>query len=78
MKSKKVTEARSSAAPQLEEAFWDTALRLRRSAITEGFAMPGFAGRYYVWPEEYGLLSKYVELTEGDYLPVFTTVGESR
>jgi precorrin-6B methylase 2 len=37
--------------------------------------MPGFAGRYYMWPEEYGLLAKYVDLTEGDYLEIGSMCG---
>ncbi len=37
--------------------------------------MRGFAGRYYMWPEEYALLGKYVDLTEGDYLEIGSMCG---
>lgn len=37
--------------------------------------MPGFAGKYYMWPEEYGLLSKYVDLSLGDYLEIGSMCG---
>jgi len=37
--------------------------------------MPGFAGHYYMWPEEYWLLSKYVDLTRGDYLEIGSMCG---
>lgn len=37
--------------------------------------MPGFAGLYYMWPEEYSLLSKYVDLTQGDYLEIGSMCG---
>ena len=36
-----------------------------RIEIVDGFSMPGFHGRYFMWPEEYWLLSKYVDLTDG-------------
>lgn len=37
--------------------------------------MPGFQGRYYMWPEEYWLLSKYVDLTQGGYLEIGSMCG---
>jgi FkbM family methyltransferase len=56
--------------------WWDRSARARRPAITDdGFDMPGFAGHYYMWPEEYGLLSKYVDLTQGDYLEIGSMCG---
>lgn len=59
-----------------ERELWDRSLRARRPAITdEGFDMPGFVGHYYMWPEEYGLLAKYVDLTQGDYLEIGTMCG---
>lgn len=66
----------SASGPTGKEAFWDRALRPRRPAITDdGFDMPGFVGHYYMWPEEYWLLAKYVELTEGDYLEIGSMCG---
>lgn len=53
----------------------ESALKLRRPVIKEGFVMPGFVGRYYVWPEEYWLLSKYVDSTTGDYLEIGSMCG---
>jgi precorrin-6B methylase 2 len=50
-------------------------LELRRLEITDGFAMPGFKGRYFMWPEEYWLLSKYLDLTRGDYLEIGSMCG---
>jgi precorrin-6B methylase 2 len=41
----------------------------------DGFAVRGFEGRYFMWPEEYFLLSKYVDITEGDYLEVGSMCG---
>ncbi len=32
-------------------------------------------GHYYMWPEEYWLLSKYVDLTRGDYLEIGSICG---
>jgi hypothetical protein len=59
-----------------ERDLWDRNLRARRPAITDdGFDMPGFAGHYYMWPEEYFLLSKYVDLTQGDYLEIGSMCG---
>jgi precorrin-6B methylase 2 len=37
--------------------------------------MEGFAGQYYMWPEEYELLAKYVELSQGDYLEIGSMCG---
>jgi len=51
-------------------------LRPRRPAISDdGFNMPGFAGHYYMWPEEYTLLAKYVDLTQGHYLEIGSMCG---
>ena len=61
--------------PGKSHAKWNRGRRLPRPAITEGFVMPGFAGRYYMWPEEYWLLSKYVDLTRGDYLEIGSMCG---
>jgi precorrin-6B methylase 2 len=58
-----------------ERNLWDRGLKARRPAITEGFVMPGFAGKYWIWPEEYALLSKYVDLTKGDYLEIASMRG---
>lgn len=49
--------------------------KAQRPAITEGFVMPKFAGKYWVWPEEYALLSKYVDLTQGSYLEIGSMCG---
>lgn len=49
--------------------------QLRRVEIIDGFVMPGFKGRFFMWPEEYWLLSKYVDLTEGDYLEIGSMCG---
>ena len=46
-----------------------------RIEIVDGFTMPGFHGRYFMWPEEYWLLSKYVDLTSGDYLEIGSMCG---
>src|SRR5437762_1789212 len=54
---------------------WNQSLRAFRPSITQGFSMPGFAGLYYMWPEEYSLLSKYVDLTQGDYLEIGSMCG---
>ena len=54
---------------------WHATQRLRRPPITDGFIMPGFAGRYWIWPEEYSLLAKYVDLTRGDYLEIGSMCG---
>jgi FkbM family methyltransferase len=63
-------------APKARRELWDRNLRARRPAITDdGFDMPGFAGHYYMWPEEYSLLSKYVDLTHGDYLEIGSMCG---
>jgi predicted O-methyltransferase YrrM len=56
-------------------ALWNRSLRGARPEITEGFSMPGFAGLYYMWPEEYALLSKYVDLAQGDYLEIGSMCG---
>ena len=61
--------------PGKSHAKWNRGRKLPRPAITEGFVMPGFAGRYYMWPEEYWLLSKYVDLTRGDYLEIGSMCG---
>jgi FkbM family methyltransferase len=62
--------------PTARRELWDRSLRARRPAITDdGFDMPGFAGHYYMWPEEYSLLSKYVDLTQGDYLEIGSMCG---
>jgi precorrin-6B methylase 2 len=37
--------------------------------------MPSFAGKYWIWPEEYALLAKYVELTQGSYLEIGSMCG---
>jgi precorrin-6B methylase 2 len=50
-------------------------LEARRIEITEGFIMPGFKGRYFMWPEEYWLLSKYLDMTRGDYLEIGSMCG---
>jgi predicted O-methyltransferase YrrM len=50
-------------------------LEARRLEITNGFAMPGFKGRYFMWPEEYWLLSKYLDMTRGDYLEIGSMCG---
>lgn len=50
-------------------------LERRRLEIIEGFTMPGFRGRYYMWPEEYWLLSKYLDMTRGDYLEIGSMCG---
>jgi predicted O-methyltransferase YrrM/MoaA/NifB/PqqE/SkfB family radical SAM enzyme len=54
---------------------WPDSLRARRPAITQGFVMPSFAGRYWIWPEEYALLAKYVDLTQGNYLEIGSMCG---
>jgi predicted O-methyltransferase YrrM len=46
-----------------------------RIEIVDGFSMPGFQGRYFMWPEEYWLLSKYVDLTNGAYLEIGSMCG---
>ena len=46
-----------------------------RIEIVDGFSMPGFHGRYFMWPEEYWLLSKYVDLTDGAYLEIGSMCG---
>ena len=46
-----------------------------RIEIVDGFSMPGFQGRYFMWPEEYWLLSKYVDLTDGAYLEIGSMCG---
>ncbi len=46
-----------------------------RIEILDGFSMPGFHGRYFMWPEEYWLLSKYVDLTDGAYLEIGSMCG---
>jgi len=50
-------------------------LQLRRVEIVEGFVMSGFKGRFFMWPEEYWLLSKYVDLTTGNYLEIGSMCG---
>jgi predicted O-methyltransferase YrrM len=50
-------------------------LERRRLEIIEGFTMPGFRGRYFMWPEEYWLLSKYLDMTHGDYLEIGSMCG---
>jgi predicted O-methyltransferase YrrM len=50
-------------------------MKLKRPAITDGFDMPGFAGKYWIWPEEYALLAKYLDLTEGAYLEIGSMCG---
>ena len=55
---------------------WEITRRPRRPAISDtGFDMPGFTGHYYMWPEEYALLAKYVDLTEGAYLEIGSMCG---
>jgi len=54
---------------------WQPAFRARRPEIVEGFVMPGYAGLYYMWPEELSLLSKYVDLTDGGYLEIGSMCG---
>jgi precorrin-6B methylase 2 len=49
--------------------------KAQRPAITAGFVMPKFVGKYWVWPEEYALLSKYVDLTQGSYLEIGSMCG---
>ena len=46
-----------------------------RIEIVDGFSMPGFCGRYFMWPEEYWLLSKYIDLTDGAYLEIGSMCG---
>jgi predicted O-methyltransferase YrrM len=53
----------------------DSELQIRRVEIIDGFVMPGFSGRFFMWPEEYWLLSKYVDLTQGDYLEIGSMCG---
>jgi tRNA G46 methylase TrmB len=48
---------------------------VRRPAITEGFVMSGFSGRYWIWPEEYAVLAKFVQLTQGNYLEIGSMCG---
>jgi precorrin-6B methylase 2 len=55
--------------------WWANGSRVRRPAITEGFVMPTFAGKYWIWPEEYALLAKYVDLTQGKYLEIGSMCG---
>lgn len=50
-------------------------LELRRVEMTDGFVMQGFRGRYFMWPEEYWLLSKYLDMTSGDYLEIGSMCG---
>jgi predicted O-methyltransferase YrrM len=50
-------------------------LEARRLEITDGFTMPEFKGRYFMWPEEYWLLSKYLDMTRGDYLEIGSMCG---
>jgi len=50
-------------------------LEVRRLEITDGFVMRGFKGRYFMWPEEYWLLSKYLDMTRGDYLEIGSMCG---
>jgi len=57
------------------DAMSPSSLQLSRLEITDGFVMPGFEGRFFMWPEEYGLLSKYVDMTQGDYLEVGSMRG---
>jgi predicted O-methyltransferase YrrM len=54
---------------------WPDSLRARRQAITQGFVMPSFAGKYWIWPEEYALLAKYMDLTQGNYLEIGSMCG---
>ena len=63
-------------AQKANRELWDHNLQARRPAITDdGFDMSGFVGHYYMWPEEYSLLSKYVDLTRGDYLEIGSMCG---
>jgi predicted O-methyltransferase YrrM len=55
--------------------WWSRSSRAQRPAITEGFVMPNFAGKYWIWPEEYALLAKYVDLTRGNYLEIGSMCG---
>jgi predicted O-methyltransferase YrrM/organic radical activating enzyme len=76
----KAAGARIPAAPGLPRSasqlpWWPHSLRARRPAITEGFVMPSFAGKYWIWPEEYALLAKYVDLTQGSYLEIGSMCG---
>jgi precorrin-6B methylase 2 len=57
------------------EAMPPSSLQLSRLEITDGFVMPGFEGRFFMWPEEYWLLSKYVDIAQGDYLEVGSMCG---
>jgi predicted O-methyltransferase YrrM len=54
---------------------WSNHSKAQRPAITEGFVMPTFAGKYWIWPEEYALLAKYVDLTQGSYLEIGSMCG---
>ena len=54
---------------------WNPGLKWRRPEIVDGFEMFGFEGRYYMWPEEYELLAKYVSLSSGDYIEVGSMCG---
>ena len=69
-------EAAVQAHAKPRRELWDRSLRARRPAINDdGFDMPGFVGHYYMWPEEYTLLAKYVALTRGDYLEIGSMCG---
>jgi organic radical activating enzyme/precorrin-6B methylase 2 len=68
-------ERTTSTNHESEDELLRNEMKLKRPAITEGFVMPGFAGKYWIWPEEYALLSKYVDLTDGDYLEIGSMCG---
>ena len=52
-----------------------SSLQLSRLEISDGFVVPGFEGRFFMWPEERGLLSKYVDMTQGACLEVGSMCG---
>jgi predicted O-methyltransferase YrrM len=54
---------------------WKSDPQRYRVEMISGFKMPGFRGHYFMWPEEYALLSKYVDLTSGDYLEIGSMCG---
>lgn len=58
-----------------EYHLWDRRLMIRRPAMTHGFVAPGFEGLCWMWPEEYAVFAKYVDLTQDDYLEIGSMCG---
>lgn len=71
----RIVSAPSSRRSTPHPSWWPGNSKARRPAIAEGFVMPGFAGKYWIWPEEYALLAKYVDLTQGNYLEIGSMCG---